>query len=288
MWPTGKHVTPREELLEIWKPYGILDTDVTEFMASMEISVADQKTIMATPQRSDKWHEYRAKRMTASNFGSIVGVNPYASPKSALKNMLWPRKFSCAATEWGTKYEDTAAKIFQTQMIRNRPELGIASVQFPGLIISPEKPYFGCSPDGIVVMKSGKRRGLEIKCPFSKKLYPAIPAYYYAQIQGTCGLLNLEAYYFAVWTPQETLIEEYAFDRDYYFQFLLPRMETFYFEEYVPLAILKHKGLLAEGSIVMGETLIADTPEEEPETSDASTDPPPFLWELPGSDVCDP
>ena len=267
----------REELVEVWKPSGILDTDVDEFLKSVAISVADQKTIMQTPQRSDQWHTYRAKRITASNFGAIVGVNPFASPKSALKNMLWPRRFTCAATEWGTKYEDTAARIFQTEMVQKRPELGIASVQFPGLIVSPEKPYFGCSPDGIVVMKSGRRKGLEIKCPFAKKLYPVIPAYYYAQIQGTCGLLNLESYFFQVWTPQETVIEEYAFDRDYYFQFLIPRMEKFYFEEYMPLAILKHKGLLPEGSVVAaGEEAVAAESETDPEPKIIS--PPPFLW----------
>ena len=194
------------------------------------------------------WFKGRGNRLTASNFGSVIGVNPHNSAKKALQSMLWPTPFSCAATEWGQKYEDTAADLFSHVMKQKDPDF--VKLSFPGLVVPLEKPWLGASPDAVVHFRNGKKKGLEIKCPFKKELYPYIPSYYYAQVMGTCGLLGLPSYYFEVWTPEKTRIEEYAFHKEYFWEILLPKMEEFYFLEFLPRAILREKGVLKPGQLL--------------------------------------
>jgi hypothetical protein len=77
-----------------------------------------------------------------------------------------------------------------------------------------------------------------------------VPVYYYAQIQGTMGNLQLSWCDFVVWTPSGTQITRVPFDPVFWNDQLLPKVSHFYFETYVPLAIRKQKGLLATGKIV--------------------------------------
>jgi len=243
-WPTQFEY---KEFLQRWESYGVTHKDVVGFLESLRVTKQDQIDILTSKQRSEKWFQSRGKRLTASNFGAVCGQNPFSRPKQVLKNMLWPSFFTCAAVQWGQDNETTAANIFEEAIRKQDPE--IDKISYPGLIVSVEVPWLGASPDGIVHLKNGKMKGLEIKCPFKKELYPYIPSYYYAQIMGSSGLLGLPSYYFVVWTPDVTEISEYAFHREYFFQVMMPAMEEFYFLQYLPLAILKDKGLLAEGQI---------------------------------------
>lgn len=248
LWPARFNY---EEFLEEWEDYGLEDPDVQQFLQSLVITKQQQREIMTAPQRSDLWFAGRGNRLTASNFGAVAGQNPHSSLRSVLKNMLWPRSFSCAATQWGQDYESTAADLFSGFLKTQDPLYD--TITFPGLVVSVEKPWLGASPDACVFYKNGIRKGLEIKCPFKKELYPFIPAYYYAQIQGTCGLLGFPSYFFTVWTPKETRVEEYAFDRAYFWEMLMPKMEEYYFLQYLPRAVLKVKGILKPGQIMPDE-----------------------------------
>jgi putative phage-type endonuclease len=278
-WPA--HVMPYEEFLEIWQEYGITTEDVEAFFKVLTVTPEEQREIYSADQRSEKWFSSRGRRLTASNFGSVCGQNPFSSANRVLKDMLWPRKFTCEAVRWGQDNEPLAAKVFETFIRAQDPD--VHKITFPGLVVSVEKPWFGASPDGCVHMRNGKLRGLEIKCPFRKEIYPYCPAYYYAQMMGTAGLLGLQSYYFVVWTPDKTLVEEYEFHRDYFTNVMIPTMEKFYFERYLPLAILKDKNLLPEDSILpppllsssLERPLILPLAETPPE--DASS-PPDFVW----------
>jgi hypothetical protein len=90
---------------------------------------------------------------------------------------------------------------------------------------------------------------LEIKCPFSRKLYPHIPHYYYDQIQGIMGILQLQYCDFVVWTPEKTQIRRYEFNSSYWKQVLFPRLFQFYMDEYLPRLIMKEDGTLKKGEL---------------------------------------
>lgn len=85
---------------------------------------------------------------------------------------------------------------------------------------------------------------LEIKCPFRKRLYGTIPAYYYAQIQGCMEILDLPYTHFYVWTPTCSSLDCYPRNVDFWTEFLRPRLVSFYFEQYMPLAFLESRGEL--------------------------------------------
>jgi hypothetical protein len=58
--------------------------------------------------------------------------------------------------------------------------------------------WLGGSPDFLV---GGAGYG-EVKCPYSQTLYPEIPPYYMAQIQGGMQITGRTYCDFVVWTPE--------------------------------------------------------------------------------------
>lgn len=235
------------DFLAQWSVHGVTHEDVVAFMEALRVTKQDQKEIMTCKQRSDLWFKSRGKRLTASNFGAVCGQNPFSRPKQVLQSMLWPKPFTCAAVRYGQDNEPVACSLFEEAIRKEDPD--VVGFSYPGLVVSIEQPWLGASPDGCVHLRNGTIKGLEIKCPFKKELYPYCPAYYFAQIMGTAGLLGLKAYFFVVWTPETTQIEEYAFHKDYFLKMMMPTMQKFYFESYLPRAILKDKGLLKEGQV---------------------------------------
>jgi hypothetical protein len=242
------------------------------FVARLAITQERADVIERYEQRSEEWLEARKGRITASNFGSAVGRNKYSTPTALVKNMLWATFKGNICTRWGTEHEsdgeDCYAASKHMDILDNPDETILAAmseaerdvivtalrVEEAGLVINPERPWMGNSPDGLihVTYASGRLETglLEIKCPYGKKFYPdTVPPQYMAQIQGTMGNLGLPWCDFVVWTPQETQITRVPFDPEYWNGMLLPKLTEFYFNRYVPAAVNKENGLLEEGEI---------------------------------------
>ena len=238
-------------------PKSEMEQKIKDYIEKMKVTPEDVIRVMNTPQRTPEWIKYRSNRMTASNYGSAAGHNPHSKPRQLLMSLLWDTFKGNAATEYGTKNEPVAAKVyenFSTQLAKREDVANEMSFYYPGLIICQKHPWLAVSPDGLPCLKhhkSGKshRFLLEIKCPFSKKLYPHIPHYYFDQIQGIMGILQLPYCDFVVWTPEVTQIRRYNFDVDYWTKVLYPRLHQFYFEEYLPRLILKEEGKLKQGEL---------------------------------------
>lgn len=224
------------------------------FLESLRIGPDQQKTIVECDQRSDQWRAARVGRLTASRFGAARGHCQYTSKSELLRSMLWDTFKGNAATEYGTRNEPVAEQLY-TRFQRRRKGLKDSDffVEHHGLFVPLERPWLGVSPDGLVTDGSEpphrRKGGLEIKCPFGRKMYPYIPSMYYDQIQGTMGILGIPWWDFVVWTPSQTHVERYEFDPKYFSDELLPRMECFYMRDYLPRAILKGAGLLEEGAL---------------------------------------
>ena len=150
---------------------------------------------MNTQQGTPAWFNARKGKLTASNFGSAAGINPYTSRAKALRLELGKEKWSgnMDACAWGTKNERNAIKDY---MVRTGNV-----VNSKGFFPHPEYDWLGGSPDGLV----GNEGLIEVKCPFINKIcHGKIPPIYYCQVNGLLEILNREWCDFISWTPTET------------------------------------------------------------------------------------
>lgn len=248
-------------------PQAEMEQKIKSYVETMKVTAEDVTRVMTTPQRTPEWIKWRSNRMTASNYGSAANHNPYSKPRQLLSALLWDTFKGNAATEYGTKNEPVAAKVFETfssMHVKGQHPKNEMTHFYPGLIICQKHPWLAVSPDGLpcVRLHDGKtiRYLLEIKCPFSKKLYPHIPHYYFDQIQGIMAILQLPYCDFVVWTPEVTQIRRYNFDPDYWKKVLYPRLYNFYFNEYLPRLILKSEGRLKPGELEPSVQVSVDRP----------------------------
>lgn len=234
------------------------------FVDKLHVTPDEARRIANYTQGSSEWLKSRVGRITASNFGAAMGLNKFMSMRSLLKQLLWGGFTGNVATRWGQDHESVARDEY---IAAKRQEFATAGdgdgddaptdirVEETGLVINVDRPWMGNSPDGIVHVthRSGvTTRGLlEIKCPFKKAFYEPtpVPVYYYCQIQGTMGNLDLPWCDFVVWTPTGLQVTRVPFDPVFWSEELLPKVSRFYFDHYVPLAILKEEGLLATNQI---------------------------------------
>lgn len=184
-------------------------------------------------QRSPEWFEARKGRITASIVGAILGHAPYMTRADALRSMVRATlgaesEFTGnVATEYGTFHEDGA-------LLEYRMETG-NDVDAVGFIAKED--WAGFSPDGIV---KGKKRGLEIKCPYSlrkgvtpekgfKSIFDDDLAHYYDQVQFSMWCGGFDLWDFFQWCPNGTRLEPVDVDKEWQDE-NLPRLRQFYAE----------------------------------------------------------
>lgn len=122
-------------------------------------------------QRSEKWFELREQMITASDGGTVVGLNPYEKPHDFIMKKVFGKPFVTGQDCYhGKKYEAIATKLYETRMNVRMEEFGLCQ--------HPVYKFLGASPDGIVgkYKANGKNltayvgRMLEIKCPMRRKI----------------------------------------------------------------------------------------------------------------------
>lgn len=171
--------------------------------------IVNLKKIPQPEQRTPEWYVFRKDRLTASDLGTIIGVNPYEQSNYVVqKKAGLERPFKTnKAIKWGVKYEEVITKIYE-----HRHNIKVFEY---GCIPHPTIKHFGASPDGIVdsdsINKDYIGRMLEIKCPTSRDITGFIPEYYHAQVQGQLEVCDLEYCDFV-----ECKIEEYKSKEEYY------------------------------------------------------------------------
>ena len=145
-------------------------------------------------QRSEAWLKLRGNMLTASDAASAIGTNSYQTPDDLLlKKCGIGEKFTGnEATEWGTKMEPVAIKLFEEEYGEKVNELG--------LIPHPDHPWLGGSPDGL----TDTNCLVEIKCPMRRKIIPGqVPLHYQAQIQLCMEIMDVESCFFVQYAPIE-------------------------------------------------------------------------------------
>ena len=163
-----------------------LENNISQNSKQIEIL----KKVKQPEQRTPEWYIFRKNRLTASDLGTVMGINPYSK-----RNILIAKKcgfeepfYKSSAIKHGVKFEDVAVSIYEK---RNN-----VKIYEYGCIPHPTIKHFGASPDGICDPLSKNKeyigRMLEIKCPKSRVINEYIPDYYELQVQGQLEVCNLE------------------------------------------------------------------------------------------------
>lgn len=180
------------------------------------------------PQRSKEWYTMRESVITASDAGSLMGLNYFKSRQKFIREkcgyfyegdrlVSLDKKpdTSSEATRHGVKYEGEARDYYVSKTGEVVHEIGLA--------FHPVYPWIAGSPDGIT--ESG--RLLEIKCPLNGKIDCKISDLYFVQVQLLMEILNLEVTDFVKYrpgpVPEYTCFQVHR-DRDW-FQRALPILE---------------------------------------------------------------
>lgn len=152
-------------------PYNDLLKKCEDVFNSLKITEEQARIIEASTRDqalSKIWFRYRAGRVTASRFKAAAHTDLSQPSQSLLKAICYPEsyKFSNKATRWGCDHEKTAREAYFSKIVGNHLNLTVTD---SGLVIHPQYPHFGASPDGYVKCRCCGCGVIEIKCPFSCK-----------------------------------------------------------------------------------------------------------------------
>lgn len=165
-------------------------------------------------QGTPEWHAARAERLTASDFGAALGLNPHCS-----RQKLWRIKMGMesvgenAHIRRGMEGERHAIWAYQV-------DRGVC-VDAVGLVVHPAEPWLAASPDGLV----GADGLVEVKCPAAFRDAP--PAYHMAQMQGQLEIAGRAWCDYAQWCDGELVVIRVERDRDWWAD-ALPGLREFW------------------------------------------------------------
>ncbi len=151
-------------------------------------------------QRTEEWFRQRRGKLTASALGQATGLVPWGSPNAlavALRKDAMPKdvdkpaaaRATAGPLAWGTDNEPNG--LLEYMIVSGE------TVEDTGFWRHPHLDWFGGSPDGLV----GTEGLVEIKCPYTRKCYEAIPPYYYCQVNALMEITGREWCDLCVWTP---------------------------------------------------------------------------------------
>ena len=167
------------------------------------------KNIPQHEQRSEAWFKQREGKLTSSDAGTVLGLNPYSKPHEVLFKKCGhdPKPFvGNVATLHGQKYEDEAIEKYCKLTNQDNFEFGLLAHED----VHDTKDFYWLagSPDGISISKDRKSKPvlLEVKCPYKRKIKQGIiPEYYYPQVELNMFICNVDVADFIEYIPPHTM-----------------------------------------------------------------------------------
>lgn len=203
--------------------------------------------------RSEAWHLHRRGRITASNFSRVQTLQGSSSPTLLITDVMGYATNTNIGGQtppqilWGIKKEPVARQSFVDTEAPKHTDFSVAKV---GLVVNPQWPYLGASPDGIVSCACCPQAALEIKCSYKyrhvhlstvkdKDFYLDADMTlkenhaHYFQLQGQMALTGLQMGYFVVWTECSLVTIRIQRDEQLWEE-LLTKLESFFLRHILP------------------------------------------------------
>jgi len=182
-----------------------------------------------------------------------VCCTPLESPSpSLIKSICYPLStgFTTKATAWGYDNEQQALSYYCQQMISHAN----FTCETSGLVINPELPHMGATPDGMIHCDCCGDGVVEVKCPFCARECASLKecvdsrfcledsngklqlkhshAYYY-QVQTQLLVSNREFADFVVWSEHDVHIERIEPDVELW-ELLKSKSRAFFYRAILP------------------------------------------------------
>lgn len=175
-------------------------------------------------QGTDSWREWRRGVIGASDASTVMGENPWASPRRLMEEKMGlHREFSGnAATREGSRLEAVARKHLSKKHSRKLR---------PVIIQDSQHAFLAASLDA---MDETNMHVYEIKCGVKAyertKEYKKVPDYYVGQVQHILMITGLDVLCFVAYRPDESLVT-LEVPRDERYIKLLRKKETEFAKE---------------------------------------------------------
>jgi putative phage-type endonuclease len=200
--------------------------------------------------QSQAWHTHRNGRITSTTLHRVYTVVTETAKLNLVKQVMHYNKQDLShvpAVLWGRDMEDTARRQYTEIMKAQHSNF---EVELCGLVVRPDKPHLGASPDGIANCTCCGKATLEIKCPYKyrdgltgssedtqfcldKALQLKKNHEYYHQVQLHMFVCNTQYCDFVVWTKQVVAINRITRDEEM-LQAVLPKAEKFFKQSILP------------------------------------------------------
>ena len=186
-------------------------------------------------QRSDMWFKQRENKLTSSDAGTVLGLNPYQKSHEVLfkKCGYDPKPFiGNIATRHGQKYEDEA--IDKYCYLTDQKNFNFGLISHEDVYNNNDYYWLAGSPDGISFSKSNNQAEpilLEVKCPYKRKIvFGKIPEYYLPQVQLNLFICDLNVADFIEYLPPSTMNIVRVYRDEKWLKKNLPILESFWKE----------------------------------------------------------
>ena len=185
-------------------------------------------------QRSDMWFKQRENKLTSSDAGTVLGLNPYSKSHEVLfkKCGYDPKPFvGNIATLHGQKYEDQA--IDKYCELTNQTNYNFGLIAHEDVHHNSDYYWLAGSPDGISLCNKNSREPilLEVKCPYRRKIKLGyIPVYYYPQVQLNLFICDLNVADFIEYRPPDVMNIVRVYRDQKWLDKNLPILESFWKE----------------------------------------------------------
>lgn len=157
-------------------------------------------------QRSDMWFKQREDKLTSSDAGTVLNLNPYQKPHEILfKKCGHDLKpfIGNIATKHGQMYEDEAIEKYCKLTGQQNYNFGLISHE--DVHLTKDYYWMAGSPDGICISRNNQNAEpvlLEVKCPYKRKIKNGyIPPYYLPQVQLNLFICDLQVADFIEYVP---------------------------------------------------------------------------------------